>query len=132
MSEMEIGQIDLRVPRRVKVWRGVLNWVVFFVEILIQVLKGTPSLISYVVGLSTTTTNNRSLLVSSHSHSNSHSSISFKPLPVIEVPLQEISVNRNNGDRYDRSHDDRDHQLEKLTVIFQIFRIDVMGCDFMF
>ncbi|KAH7553843.1 hypothetical protein JRO89_XS12G0065100 [Xanthoceras sorbifolium] len=110
MSEMEVGQIEVQVPTPVQVWRGLLNWVVFIVEIVVQVLRGTPSLISYVVGLSS---RHRSLLASSSS-----SSPAFKPLPVVELPLQDSSFIVHNGGC--DGVDDDDRKLEKLTVVLDL------------
>ncbi|KAK3226133.1 hypothetical protein Dsin_005995 [Dipteronia sinensis] len=115
MAEMEVrgqNQIEVRVPRPVLVWRGLLNWVSFIVEIVVQVLRGTPSLISYVVGLSSS--NHRSLLAASSS-----SSPAFKPLPVAELPLQDSSFSVYNR-VCDGDNDDHDRKLEKLTVVLDL------------
>ncbi|XP_071686534.1 uncharacterized protein [Rutidosis leptorrhynchoides] len=66
---VELGQTDTEVyaPKKsLQVWRTLLNWLAFFFQIFIQIIRATPNLINY----------------SSYS---SHSSPSFEPLPVIEL-----------------------------------------------
>ncbi|GAY65029.1 hypothetical protein CUMW_238100 [Citrus unshiu] len=86
MAEMEMGQIEVCEPRSVQVWRGFVSWVGFILQVFIQILRGTPSFFSYLVGLSSSSYS--SLLASS----SSSASPSFKPLPVVELPLQESSA----------------------------------------
>nr|CAN74278.1 hypothetical protein VITISV_004711 [Vitis vinifera] len=67
------------VPRPLQVWRAVVNWLGFFLQIFLQIFRGTPSLpqlLSYI-GL------RHPLLPSSAS--------SFRPLPVVELPLHDSS-----------------------------------------
>ncbi|KAI7741531.1 hypothetical protein M8C21_022338 [Ambrosia artemisiifolia] len=79
-----------------QVWRTLLNWLTFFFQIFVQIVRGTPSvLINY----------------------SSSSTTSFKPLPVVESSepsnLADASVNIPSvvAD-YDR--------LEKLTVVLDL------------
>ncbi|XP_024992078.1 CTD nuclear envelope phosphatase 1 isoform X2 [Cynara cardunculus var. scolymus] len=61
---VELGQADTEVyaPKRtLQVWRTLLNWLAFFFQIFVQIIKATPSLINY------------------------SSSPSFEPLPVVEL-----------------------------------------------
>ncbi|KAJ0705246.1 putative protein-serine/threonine phosphatase [Helianthus annuus] len=94
----EIGQASTEVyapTTSFQVWRTLLNWLTFFFQIFVQIVKGTPSvLISY------------------------SSTASFKPLPVVEFPdsstepsnLATASVHIPAD--YDR--------LEKLTVVLDL------------
>ncbi|XP_004240939.1 uncharacterized protein [Solanum lycopersicum] len=61
-------------PRTLPAWRSLLNWLLFFFQIFVQIVRGTPSLtqlLSYV-GLRNTS------FLSSTPH--------FKPLPIVELP----------------------------------------------
>lgn len=118
MAEMEMGQIEVCVPRPVQVWRGFISWVAFFLQIFLQILRGTPSFFSSIVGLSSNSY--RSLLASS--------SPSFKPLPVVELPLQDSSVVATTDVGVGDGVDDGggggggEQEMEKLTVSFR-FRL---------
>ncbi|XP_015079999.1 CTD nuclear envelope phosphatase 1 homolog [Solanum pennellii] len=60
-------------PRTLPAWRSLLNWLLFFFQIFVQIVRGTPSLtqlLSYV-GLRNTS------FLSSTPH--------FKPLPIVEL-----------------------------------------------
>ncbi|KAL8218103.1 hypothetical protein R6Q57_021476 [Mikania cordata] len=62
---VELGQTDADVyaPKKtLQVWRTLLNWLAFFFQIFVQIIRATPSLINY-----------------------SSSSPSFEPLPVVEL-----------------------------------------------
>ncbi|KAI3817813.1 hypothetical protein L1987_11611 [Smallanthus sonchifolius] len=64
---VELGQADTEVyaPKKtLQVWRTLLNWLAFFFQIFVQIIRATPSLINY---------------------SSSSSSPSFEPLPVVEL-----------------------------------------------
>ncbi|KAK9061056.1 hypothetical protein SSX86_018236 [Deinandra increscens subsp. villosa] len=64
----EIGQASTEVyapTTTLQVWRTLLNWMTFFVQIFVQIIRGTPSLASFI---------------------NYSSPASFKPLPVVESP----------------------------------------------
>ncbi|CAN4097641.1 unnamed protein product [Withania somnifera] len=65
---------DVYAPRTLPAWRSLLNWLAFCFQIVVQIVRGTPSLsqvLSYV-GL-----RNTSFL---------SSTAQFKPLPIIELP----------------------------------------------
>lgn len=118
MAEMEMGQIEVCEPRSVQVWRGFVSWVGFILQVFIQILRGTPSFFSYLVGLSSSSYS--SLLASS----SSSASPSFKPLPVVELPLQESSaaaaahVSFDGGLSDDCGGGGDGQEMEKLTVSF--------------
>ncbi|KVI09950.1 CTD nuclear envelope phosphatase 1-like [Cynara cardunculus var. scolymus] len=64
----EIGQAatDVYAPTKtLQVWRTLLNWLTFFFQIFLQIIRGTPSVASLI---------------------NYSSSSSFMPLPVVEFP----------------------------------------------
>ena len=96
---------EVYVPRSLQVWRSVMNWLGFFVQILLQILRGTPcvaQVLSYV-GFS--------------EHLLAPSSTSFKPLPVAELPLHDSSaahVSVENG--VCDGPLDGHHRVKKLTV----------------
>lgn len=69
---------DVYAPRTLPAWRSLLNWLVFFFQIFVQMVRGTPSLsqvLSYV-GL-----RNSSFLSSTPQ---------FKPLAIIELPESQL------------------------------------------
>ncbi|KAK2992789.1 hypothetical protein RJ640_023302 [Escallonia rubra] len=73
----ELAQPEAYAPRTIQVWRTLLNWLAFFFQIFVQIIRGTPSVaqvLSYV-GL-----RQHSLLT------DSPSSPAFKPLPAVELP----------------------------------------------
>lgn len=117
MAEMEMGQIEVCEPRSVQAWRGFVSWVGFILQVFIQILRGTPSFFSYLVGLSSSSYS--SLLASS----SSSASPSFKPLPVVELPLQESSAAAAAHVSFDGGLSDDcgggdGQEMEKLTVSF--------------
>eukprot|EP00262_Sarcandra_glabra_P009145 TRINITY_DN23174_c0_g1_i1.p1 TRINITY_DN23174_c0_g1~~TRINITY_DN23174_c0_g1_i1.p1 ORF type:complete len:300 (-),score=34.65 TRINITY_DN23174_c0_g1_i1:325-1224(-) len=71
----ELAQAEVYSPKTLQFWRTLLNWLAFFFQILLQILRGTPSFSQVLsfVGL------RHPLLCSSPA------SPSFKPLPV-ELP----------------------------------------------
>ncbi|KAJ4978089.1 hypothetical protein NE237_008869 [Protea cynaroides] len=103
----ELAQAEVYAPsnKPLQIWRTVLNWVAFFFQIFLQILRGTPSVLSYV-GLGPT------LLASSSS------SPSFKPLPVVELPLQDSRLTPSEV----CCDDDLvvDDRIEKLTVVLDL------------
>lgn len=119
MAEMEMGQIEVCEPKSVQVWRGFVSWVAFILQVFIQILRGTPSFFSYLVGLSSSRYS--SLLASS----SSSPSPSFKSLPVVELPLQESSaaaaarVSVDGGLSDDCGGGDG-QEMEKLTVVLDL------------
>lgn len=85
-------------PKPVQVWRALMNWLGFFFQIIVQILRGAPCvahLLSYVPLLA--------------------SSSSFRPLPVSEIPLNDTSSSSHASLENGVVHDD--HGLGKLTVI---------------
>ncbi|KAM5560436.1 carboxy-terminal domain RNA polymerase II polypeptide A small phosphatase 1 [Rosa sericea] len=98
-----VGQAaEVYEPKPLQVWRALMNWLGFFFQIIVQILRGAPCLahlLSYVP-----------LLASSSS--------SFRPLPVNEIPLNDTSssahANLENGVVTD------DHRLQKLTVVLDL------------
>ncbi|KAA8534070.1 hypothetical protein F0562_031737 [Nyssa sinensis] len=109
----ELAQAEVYAPRTLQVWRTLLNWLTFFFQIFVQIIKGTPSVtqvLSYV-GL-----RHHSLLASS-------SSPSFKPLSVVELQEREsaaaAAVQITDG-RVTVSDDDDDRHMEKLTVVLDL------------
>ncbi|XP_049372669.1 uncharacterized protein LOC125837619 [Solanum verrucosum] len=65
---------DVYAPRTLPAWRSLLNWLLFFFQIFVQIVRGTPSLsqvLSYV-GF-----RNTSFLSSTPQ---------FMPLPIVELP----------------------------------------------
>ncbi|KAL7589829.1 hypothetical protein Lser_V15G36134 [Lactuca serriola] len=101
---VELGQSDTEVyaPKKtLHVWRALLNWLAFFFQIFVQIIKATPTLINY--------------------SSSSSSSPSFEPLPVVELsespespsPYATSAVNIPTADAaYDLS--------QKLTVVLDL------------
>ncbi|KAF4358751.1 hypothetical protein F8388_022518 [Cannabis sativa] len=102
MAEIDHAAVtatEVYAPRSVQLWRALMNWIDFFFEILLQILRGTPCVpqVLSCIGF----THNRIL--------SSSSSPSFKPLPLVELPLcLEDGV----------SH--ADDPLEKLTVVLDL------------
>ena len=101
-------------------WRAVVDWLEFLLQLITQILRGTPSfahlLLSYL-----------RLPISSHFlDSNSNSSSSFTALPLTELELEvssqeeesSVSVDDNQNDAVDD-----DHRNEKLTVRYCIVYI---------
>lgn len=88
----------------VQVWRALMNWLGFFFQIIVQILRGAPCvahLLSYVPLLS-----------------SSSSSSSFRPLPVSEIPLNDTSSSPHSSLENGVVHDD--HGLAKLTVVLDL------------
>ncbi|KAL3523983.1 hypothetical protein ACH5RR_016817 [Cinchona calisaya] len=90
---------------QVSVWRTVLNWLAFFFQIFVQIIRGTPSVLSYV-GFR-------------HSSLLSPSSPQFKPLPVVELqeppPPPPSAVHITSG-----AVSDAAGRLDKLTVVLDL------------
>ncbi|XP_010264631.1 PREDICTED: CTD nuclear envelope phosphatase 1 homolog [Nelumbo nucifera] len=106
----ELAQADVYAPRPLQVWRTLLNWLAFFFQIFLQILRGTPSMAQVLsfIGL------RHPLLASS----SSSSSASFKPLPVVELPHQDLPSVPSHITSYDDS--DLDQRIEKLTVVLDL------------
>ncbi|XP_043687245.1 CTD nuclear envelope phosphatase 1 homolog [Telopea speciosissima] len=108
MAELAQAEVYSPSPKPLQVWRTVLSWLVFFFQIFLQILRGTPSMaqvLSYV-GL------RHPLLTSSSS------SPSFKPLPVVELPLRDSP----STDSQVCCDEDLvvDERIEKLTVVLDL------------
>ncbi|RXI01402.1 hypothetical protein DVH24_014751 [Malus domestica] len=86
---------EVYVPMTLQVWRGLVNWVGFFFQIILQILRGAPCLPHLLSCIS------------------SSSPPAFRPLPVAEVPLNDLSSSAHveNGVVDGRP-------VEKLTVRF--------------
>lgn len=103
---------DMYTPKTLQVWKTLLNWLTFFFQIFVQILRGTPSMtqvLSYV-GLR-------------HSSLLSPPSPQFKPLPVVELqeleeasppPPLSASVQICSGSVSD------DQLVQKLTVVLDL------------
>ncbi|KAM0994317.1 hypothetical protein ACFX2I_009854 [Malus domestica] len=87
---------EVYVPMTLQAWR-VVNWVGFFYQIILQILRGAPCLPHLLSCIS------------------SSSSPAFRPLPVAEVPLNDLSSSAHveNGVLDGRP-------VEKLTVVLDL------------
>ncbi|MCL7037100.1 hypothetical protein MKW94_026462 [Papaver nudicaule] len=99
------------------IWRGLLNWLSFFFQVFIQLLKGTPSLTTKFLSF------RHRFLLSSSSSTTTLDSPSFSPLPVVdEVELSHLDspshLNTNNNSNNNRDYDDGG--IEKLTVVLDL------------
>ncbi|CAI9091718.1 OLC1v1026815C1 [Oldenlandia corymbosa var. corymbosa] len=102
---------DVYAPRTLQVWRALLNWLGFFFQIFVQILRGTPSVTQVLsfVGLG------QSFLPPS--------SPQFKPLPVVELqeiedpPHQRPAPPASSTVQFTPGADER---LEKLTVVLDL------------
>ncbi|KAI3939285.1 hypothetical protein MKW92_051357 [Papaver armeniacum] len=100
------------------IWRGLLNWLSFFFQVFIQLLKGTPSFTTKF--LSFTHFRHRFLLSSSPS---SLDSPSFSPLPVVddEVELDHLESPPSHINTPTTNNSNRDDEgIEKLTVVLDL------------
>ncbi|KAF5476268.1 hypothetical protein F2P56_007999 [Juglans regia] len=116
----EMGQAEVEVRRPLQVWRALMDWVAFLLHIILQIVRGTPSVAQFV--LSYMGLNRLPPFLAS----SSSSSPSFKPLPLIELSLHDSSsplakarvsvdscVGEDNGA-------DEDHRIAKLTVVLDL------------
>ncbi|KAJ8558551.1 hypothetical protein K7X08_034080 [Anisodus acutangulus] len=93
---------DVYSPRSVPAWRSLINWLAFFFQIFVQIVRGTPSLsqvLSYI-GL-----RNSSFLSSTSQ---------FKPLPIVEAPSVAVSSAARVSDANAQQH------LPRLTVVLDL------------
>ncbi|KAJ6362864.1 hypothetical protein OIU78_003120 [Salix suchowensis] len=67
-----------------EVWKGMMNWLGFVMKLFLQILRGTPSMAQFLL----------SYIGFTFPLLSSSSSPSFKPLPVVEIPLQETTSKR--------------------------------------
>lgn len=100
-----------------EVWKGMMNGLGFVMKFFLQILRGTPSMAQFLLSYIGFTF---PLLSSSPP---------FKPLPVVEIPLQETTSNKIT----DKAHDSSclpghvcdfgasdDCLIEKLTVVLDL------------
>lgn len=99
MAELTQAEV-VYSPRSVQVWRTLLNWLAFFFQIFVQILRA--------VG--------HHPLLSSSSSSSPSSSDGFKPLPMVELSEAEspATLDITDGRCSDVGDEDR---IEKLTVL---------------
>lgn len=112
-------QREVSVSRSVQLWRVIVNWLGFLLQLFIQILRITPSMAQMILSYA----GFRYPLLSTSSSSSF--SPSFKPLPVVEIPLQEKSLvpplqtsipshsEVSDADACDRC-------IEKLTVVLDL------------
>ncbi|KAL6977474.1 protein-serine,threonine phosphatase [Sarracenia purpurea var. burkii] len=109
----DLAQSEVYAPRTLQVWTTLLNWLAFFFQIFVQIVRGTPSVgqvLSYV-GLGR------------HSFLPSDSP-SFKPLPLAESrelqePAAAVQITGGGGTVADDDGDDR-HWMKRLTVVLDL------------
>lgn len=95
----ELTQPEVYSPRTLQVWKTLLNWLAFFFQIFVQILRAFGHL---------------RLLSSSESDS---SSPSFKPLPVVELPDHELLAASAVDIASVEDEEESDGLMEKLTVL---------------
>ncbi|CAN6724127.1 unnamed protein product [Malus baccata var. baccata] len=97
MGQPAAAAAEVYVPMTLQVWRGLVNWVGFFFQIILQILRGAPCLPHLLSCIS------------------SSSPPAFRPLPVAEVPLNDLSSSAHveNGGVDGRP-------VEKLTVVLDL------------
>ncbi|XP_047328931.1 CTD nuclear envelope phosphatase 1 homolog [Impatiens glandulifera] len=109
---VELTQTEVYAPKSLQVWRGLLNWLSFFFQIFLQIVRGAPSVaqvFSYI-GLG-------------HSNLLSSSTPSFKPLPVVELEeVHETGIETPAASTLhitsERVNDDR--PVDRLTVVLDL------------
>jgi hypothetical protein len=119
------GGGEVCVSRSVmEIWRGIMNWLRFITKLFLQVLRGTPQFfLSYICFAFP--------LLSSSS--------SFKPLPIVEIPLRETTSKKITDMAHDstcvpddvsNSGASDDSPTEKLTVcaLFYCFHCFFLFC----
>lgn len=117
MARQHLERADVYVPRPLQAWRALMNWLALFFQIFLQILRGTPSLaqvLSYI-GLRQSFLSSAS---SSPSPPQTATDVSFKPLPVVEIPLQEDSFPPHRMSSSDSEVSvEEENSLDKLTVM---------------
>ncbi|GAB4827600.1 hypothetical protein Ancab_034483 [Ancistrocladus abbreviatus] len=111
-----MAQSEVYAPKSLQLWKTVLNWLAFLVQIFVQIIRGTPSLtqVFSCVGFA------QGPLLSQPS--------GFKPLPVVEIPVQQQQQQEQGQPptaavdiaRWVVSAGDRGDRLEKLTVVLDL------------
>lgn len=111
---------------RLQVWSAVVDWLAFLLQLITQILRGTPSFAHFLLSYLRLPISSHFLDSNSNSNSNSSSSSSFTPLPLVELELElEVSSQeeKSSVSVHDTQNDavDDDHRIEKLTVRYFIF-----------
>lgn len=96
----ELTQPEVYSPRTLQVWKTLLNWLAFFFQIFVQILRALGHL----------------RLLSSSSSSTDSSSPSFKPLPVVELPDHDFLAASAVDIASVEDDEESDGRVEKLTV----------------
>lgn len=109
----ELTQPEVYSPRTLQVWKTLLNWLAFFFQIFVQILRAFGHL----------------RLLSSDSSSDS-SSPSFKPLPVVELPDHELLAASAVDIASVEDEEESDGLMEKLTVFSMFLLISRYECGF--
>ncbi|KAL6011060.1 hypothetical protein ACLOJK_001504 [Asimina triloba] len=102
-EELAQSQQVYAAPRSIQVWRSLLNWLVFFFQILLQIFKVTPSLVQLVYP---------------------SSSPAFKPLP-LHLPQRHRQNPESPDDLVPSAADDEDYggcdgPAAKLTIVLDL------------
>ncbi|KAG7030671.1 CTD nuclear envelope phosphatase 1-like protein [Cucurbita argyrosperma subsp. argyrosperma] len=98
----ELTQPEVYSLRTLQVWKTLLNWLAFFFQIFVQILRAFGHL---------------RLLSSSDSDS---SSPSFKPLPVVELPDHEFLAASAVDIASVDDEEESDGLMEKLTIVLDL------------
>lgn len=101
MAELTQGGEVAYSPKTMQVWKALLNWLGFFVQIFFQILRALG----------------HHPLLSSSSSSSSASEPSFKSLPAVEL-VEHDSPAASAVEIADSPDSDSEHPPEKLTVLF--------------
>ncbi|KAG5533515.1 hypothetical protein RHGRI_027633 [Rhododendron griersonianum] len=106
MGELpQAGEVYAPPPRSLQLWKSLLNWLSLFFQIFLQILRGTPQVLSYV-GLGGA----RSFL-----------SPDFKPLPVADSPEFRDSAAAAVEITADVDGDhDGSREMKRLTVVLDL------------
>ncbi|XP_022156927.1 CTD nuclear envelope phosphatase 1 homolog [Momordica charantia] len=100
----ELTQPEVYSPRTLQVWKTLLNWLAFFFQIFVQILRALGHL----------------RLLSSSSSSTDSSSPSFKPLPVVELPDHDFLAASAVDIASVEDDEESDGRVEKLTIVLDL------------
>ncbi|KAL2940583.1 CTD small phosphatase-like protein 2 [Bienertia sinuspersici] len=115
-----MAQTEVYAPKPGQLWKTVLNWLSFLFQIFVQFVRGTPSMAQVFSNIGFSHGGQTSFL-SPPSSSSSSSTSSFKPLPVVEIPLHSSSVDINAAEVADAEDPDSDVLSSgKLTVVLDL------------
>ncbi|KAB1217617.1 hypothetical protein CJ030_MR3G014859 [Morella rubra] len=92
----ELTQTEVYPPRSLQVWRTFLNWLAFFFQIFLQILRALGH------------------------HPLLSSSPSFKPLPVVELPDHDSAAPSTVEIATSNAVSDCDERCERLTVVLDL------------